>query len=130
MVLGVIPDLNPLLEVLSIYCFPNIEGLFRGILGLRVKSGKLSEGIVKDLGIFPSITHEYIETCEPNLTVKLVGGGFPILHCDKLFFEGNEVWKDEGNGYHKLDTSNLAKYTDTTPLSTTGVWLTFKYKTI
>ncbi len=130
LVLGAIPDLNPLPTVLPTLCIPNIEGLFREIIGLLVTSGKLSESIAQDLGILKSISVEDIEEGQPNLTVKLVGGGYPILHCDMLFFEGYEIWKDEGTGYKKVDTSSHAKYTDISPLPAKGVTVTIKYKTI
>ena len=130
LVLGAIPDLNPLPTVLPTLCIPNLEGLFREIIGLLVKSGKLTESIAQDLGILHSMTLEDIEEGQPNLTIKLVAGGYPILHCDIHFFEGYEIWKDEGTGYKKLDTSNHAKYTDTSPLPAKGVTATVKYKTI
>ncbi len=130
LVLGAIPDINPLPTVLPTLCIPNIEGLFREIIGLLATSGKLTDSIAQDLGILHSLTFEDIEEGQPNLTVKLVGGGYPILHCDMLFFDGYEIWKDEGTGYKKVDTSNHSKYTDTSPLPAKGVTVTIKYKTI
>ncbi len=129
-IMGAIPTVNELPAILPTTCAPNVEGLFKEIINLCVKSGGLTESIAKDLGILHSFSTEEIEEGQPNLTIKLVAGGYPILHCNMLFYEAWEVWKDDGTGYRKLDTCNHAKYTDTAPLPAKGVTVTVKYKTI
>lgn len=110
-------------------CEANIEALFKEILQECVDNG-MSESTAKALGVFAEDTTVALNEGTPNFSLKLAGGGHPILHCTIKGYDGFEVWKDAGTGFIRFDVSTSANYTDMSPLPAAGTDVIWRYKII
>jgi len=110
-------------------CESNIESLFKEVLQDCVDNG-MTEATAKALGVFAEDETVLLSEGTPNFSLKLAGGGHPLLHCTMKGYDGYEVWKDTGTGYIRFDVSTSANYTDLSPLPADGVDIIWNYKII
>ena len=117
-------------SVMPPLCNENVEAQFKIVIQECIDSGNLSETIAKALGIFAEPLVDVLSEGTPNLTVKIVGGGHPALHCTMGDYEGFEVWKDTGSGFVRFDVSMSPSYIDMSPLPASGTDVIWTYKVI
>jgi hypothetical protein len=111
-------------------CDANVEELFREVIQECEDSGNLSETIAKALGIFAEPATDTMGSGTPNLTIKMIGGGHPQLHCTMGSYEGYEIWKDIGAGFMRYDVSSSPNYVDMATLPAVGTNVIWNYKVI
>ncbi len=134
-------DVLGALPVLTIYpttpapppiCDANVAGILREIAQVCVNSGNLTEDIAKALGLFEDPTVVSLASGTPDLSLKSMSGGHPMLHTVLNGYDGFEVWKDSGIGagfvFHNVSTSS--DFTDQSALPALGVEVVWKYKII
>jgi len=129
-VLSAYPTMPVYPTVMPPLCNENVEAEFRIVIQECIDSGNLSEAIAKALGIFAEPLVDVLSEGTPNLTVKIVGGGHPALHCTMGDYEGFEVWKDTGTGFVRFDVSISPNYVDMSPLPSSGTDVIWTYKVI
>ena len=115
--------------IMPVLCESNIEALFKEILQDCVDNG-MTEATAKALGVFAEDVTVLLGEGTPNFSLKLAGGGHPLLHCTMKGYDGYEIWKDTGTGYTRFDVSTSANYTDMTPLPAAGTDVVWNYKII
>lgn len=128
-VLTAFPTMPTYPAIMPVLCESNIESLFKEILQDCVDNG-MTEATAKALGVFAEDVTVLLNEGTPNFSLKLAGGGHPLLHCTMKGYDGFEVWKDTGTGFIRFDVSTSANYTDMTPLPAAGVDVIWNYKII
>ena len=129
-VLGTKPVLTVYQLVVPLICNANVEGLFRDIIQDCVNSGNLTEDIAKALGIFAESSTTVLADGTPDLSLKSMSGGHPMLHTILTGYDAYEIWKDSGTGFVFQNVSTTSDYTDQSPLPALGVEAVWKYKII
>ena len=133
-VLGALPALPvyPTTPAPPPVCDANVAGLLREIAQVCVNSGNLTEDIAKALGLFEDPAVVSLADGTPDLTLKSMSGGHPMLHTILNGYDAFEVWKDSGKGvgfiFHNVSTAS--DYSDQSALPALGVEEIWKYKII
>jgi hypothetical protein len=128
-VLTAFPTMPTYPETLPALCEANIESLFKEILQDCVDNG-MTEATAKILGVFAEDVTVLLGEGTPNFSLKLAGGGHPLLHCTIKGYDGFEIWKDTGTGFIRFDVSTSPNYMDMTPLPPAGTDVIWRYKII
>ena len=129
-ILGAKPTLTVYPLVVPPVCDANVEGLFREIIQDSVNSGNLTEDVAKALGIFAEPSTKVLAEGTPDLSLKSMSGGHPMLHSKLDDYDGFEIWKDSGVGFVFHNVSTSADFIDQSPLPALGVEVVWKYKII
>ena len=131
-VLGALPVLPIYPTVKPPICDANVEALLREIAQVCVNSGNLTEDIAKALGLFEDPTVVSLANGTPDLSLKSMSGGHPMLHTILNGYDGFEIWKDSGTaaGFVFHNVSTAADFTDQAALPALGVEVIWKYKII
>ncbi len=92
---------------------------------------KCTPAILVNLGLEPASTISKSGPSAPVATVKLEAG-HPIISFIKNKFTGAQIYKDsgDGNGFVKLDKSNLSKFKDESLLPPSGTAVLWRYRLI
>ena len=131
-ILGALPVLPVYPTVKPPVCEANVQGILREVAQICVNSGNLTEDMAKALGLFEDPTVVSLENGTPDLSLKSMSGGHPMLHTILNGYDAFEVWKDSGKGvgfiFHNVSTAS--DYSDQSALPALGVEEIWKYKII
>jgi len=128
--LGALPEMPVYPAATPPIALANLISLFRDVIQQCVNSGNLTEDIAKALGIFEEPNLAVLEVGTPNVVLKSLSAGHPVLHTMIGDYDGFEIWKDAGTGFVLLNVSTIPNFTDMSVLPAAGVDVLWRYKII
>jgi hypothetical protein len=107
----------------------DVKGRFRKRAAKTKASANYSAGIGELLHIVAPRSTFDVQKSIPEFRIK-TKANHPVLRLKKKFYDGFEIWKDDGSGFKKLERVTKATFTDESALPPQGKGAAWKYKII